>query len=392
MFIVSLPYAVLHGGYWAIVAMVGIAYICCYTGKILVDCLYELNEEGQLIRVRSSYKGIAREVFGQKWGGKIVNSAQLIELLMTCILYVVLCGDLMIGSFPDGPIDARSWMMVCGVVLLPCGFLKNLHHVSTLSFWCMVAHLAINIIIFAYCISNASTWAWSKVMFRIDLLEFPIALGIIVFSYTSHIFLPTLEYNLIDRSKFTCMLNWSHVTAAIFKAMFGYVGFLTWAEDTEEVITNNLPNPTFKGFVNLILVVKAMLSYPLPYYAAVEIIEVTFFRGRPKTMFPSVWALDGELKVWALAVRVLVVVFTILMAISIPHFAILMGLIGSFTGTMLSFIWPCYFHLKIKAGKLEWGDIAYDYFVIFLGFLFGIIGITTSFYALVEAFQIGLPF
>lgn len=34
MFIVSLPFAVLRGGYWAIVAMVGIAYICCYTGKV----------------------------------------------------------------------------------------------------------------------------------------------------------------------------------------------------------------------------------------------------------------------------------------------------------------------------------------------------------------------
>ena len=43
MFIVSLPYTVLHGGYWAIVAMIGVAYICCYTGKILVDCLYEVS-------------------------------------------------------------------------------------------------------------------------------------------------------------------------------------------------------------------------------------------------------------------------------------------------------------------------------------------------------------
>lgn len=34
MFIVSLPFAVLRGGYWAIAAMVGIAHICCYTGKI----------------------------------------------------------------------------------------------------------------------------------------------------------------------------------------------------------------------------------------------------------------------------------------------------------------------------------------------------------------------
>lgn len=32
MFIVSLPFAVLRGGYWAIAAMVGIAHICCYTG------------------------------------------------------------------------------------------------------------------------------------------------------------------------------------------------------------------------------------------------------------------------------------------------------------------------------------------------------------------------
>lgn len=36
MFIVNLPFAVLRGGYWAIVAMVGIAYICCYTGKVSV--------------------------------------------------------------------------------------------------------------------------------------------------------------------------------------------------------------------------------------------------------------------------------------------------------------------------------------------------------------------
>ena len=53
MFVVSLPYAVLHGGYWAITAMIGVAYICCYTGKILVDCLYVTNDEGQVGRLDS---------------------------------------------------------------------------------------------------------------------------------------------------------------------------------------------------------------------------------------------------------------------------------------------------------------------------------------------------
>ena len=118
----SLPFAVLRGGYWAIAAMIGIAYICCYTGKILVECLYEEDAiTGQRVRVRDSYVAIARECFGPLWGARAVNIAQIIELLMTCILYVVVCGDLMIGTFPEGAIDTRSWMMLVGIFLVPLG-------------------------------------------------------------------------------------------------------------------------------------------------------------------------------------------------------------------------------------------------------------------------------
>lgn len=342
--------------------------------------------------MRDSYVSIAKMCFGPRWGARIVNVAQLIELLMTCILYVVLCGDLLIGMFPQGQIDTRSWMMLCGMLLIPCGFLKNLQHVSTLSFWCTMAHLAINIFIFAYCLSWAGEWGWSRVKFRIDFLHFPIGLGIIVFSYTSQIFLPSLEGNMRDPGRFECMLNWSHIAAAAFKSLFGYIGFLTWQDATQEVITNNLPSQSFKQLINFFLVVKALLSYPLPYYAACELLERTFFKGRPYTVMPSIWALDGELRTFGLAFRVLVVVFTIIMAVIIPHFAILMGFIGSITGVMLSFIWPCYFHLRLKWDSLSWFTRGYDMFVIFLGFLFGLCGIYTSGRALVEAYRIGLPF
>lgn len=71
--------------------------------------------------MRDSYVAIAKECFGKNYGAKIVSIAQIIELLMTCILYVVVCGDLMIGTFPEGPIDTRSWMMLIGIFLLPLG-------------------------------------------------------------------------------------------------------------------------------------------------------------------------------------------------------------------------------------------------------------------------------
>ena len=55
MFIVSFPYSVLEGGYWALVSMAVVAWVCCYTGKILIECLYEddylvepaIEDEGQ---------------------------------------------------------------------------------------------------------------------------------------------------------------------------------------------------------------------------------------------------------------------------------------------------------------------------------------------------------
>lgn len=282
--------------------------------------------------------------------------------------------------------------MLIGILLIPLALLKSLHMVSVLSFWCTMSHLVINAVILSYCLIKIGDWGWSKVKWSIDMEKFPISLGVIVFSYTSQIFLPTLEGNMIDRSKFEWMLDWSHIAAAVFKALFGYICFLTFQDDTQQVITNNLQSSGFKGLVNFFLVIKAILSYPLPYYAACELLERSFFRGKPKSPFPTIWALDGELKVWGFAFRVGVIVGTILMAIFIPHFSILMGFIGSFTGTMLSFIWPCYFHLRIKGPTLDQQARAWDYFIISLGVFFGIIGIYDSGSALIKAFKIGLPF
>ena len=98
---------------------------------------------------------------------------------------------------------------------------------------------------------------------KIDILSFPIALGVIVFSYTSQIFLPTLEGNMLDKSKFHCMLDWSHVAAAVFKALFGYIGFLTWQEDTQEEVMmgKDISLQLWRLFISLCHKRKKYFSY-----------------------------------------------------------------------------------------------------------------------------------
>ena len=60
MFVLSLPFAIRHGGYMGLFLIIGTAAICCYTGKILVDCLYEEDINKRKHRVRNSYADIGR--------------------------------------------------------------------------------------------------------------------------------------------------------------------------------------------------------------------------------------------------------------------------------------------------------------------------------------------
>ncbi|KAJ3602600.1 hypothetical protein NHX12_030352 [Muraenolepis orangiensis] len=388
MFVLGLPYAILHGGYLGLFLIIFAAVVCCYTGKILIACLYEEDEDGRLVRVRDSYVDIANACCAPRFpslGGHIVNVAQIIELVMTCILYVVVSGNLMYNSFPNMPVSQKSWAIIATVALLPCAFLKNLKAVSKFSLLCTMAHFVINVLVIAYCLSRARDWAWDKVKFYIDVKKFPISIGIIVFSYTSQIFLPSLEGNMNKPSEFHCMMNWTHIAACILKGLFALVAYLTWADATKEVITDNLPS-TIRAVVNLFLVAKALLSYPLPFFAAVEVLEKSFF-GDGGRAFPDCYGADGRLKSWGLSLRCTLVVFTLLMAIYVPHFALLMGLTGSLTGAGLCFLLPSLFHLKLLWRKLLWHHVFFDVAIFVIGGICSISGFIHSMEGLIEAYR-----
>ena len=75
------------------------------------------------------------------------------------------------------------------------------------------------------------------------------------------------------------------------------------------------------------------------------------------------------------------------MAIYIPHFALLMGFTGSLTGTLLAFLLPCSFHLKLKWNDLTWVDFCLDVAILIFGFFCAFTGLYYSIIGLYEAFH-----
>ncbi|XP_062981517.1 vesicular inhibitory amino acid transporter-like [Elgaria multicarinata webbii] len=379
IFVLGLPYALLHSGYSGLLLIILAAVFCCYTGKILIACLYEENEDGQLVRVRGTYEDIAnaccKKLF-PKLGGRVVNVTQVMELIMTCILYLVVSGNLLSHSFPALPVTEKTWSAIAFVGLLPCAFIKTLKIVSKLSLLCSLVHFVIIFVVITYCLTQMHQWSWARFNLSVEFENFLVSVGVIIFSYTSQIFLPTLEGNMQNPGECRSMLNWTHFLACVFKTVFALTAFLTWGEETREVITDNLP-PSLQTLVNLCLLTKALLSYPLPFFAVTEILH-TYISPSQKCRSNAPWL--------PVVLKSSLLLLTLLMAMFVPHFALLMGLTGSVTGAAMTFLLPSLFHLKLKWEKLMFLEKCADISMFILGIFCSLAGLVCSIKGLLKTF------
>ncbi|TNN40549.1 Vesicular inhibitory amino acid transporter [Liparis tanakae] len=321
-----------------------------------------------MVRVRHSYQDIVEAGCRGLWpglpalGGWMINVAQLVELLMTCTLYLVVSTSLLSDSVSGTAAPRSVCSLVSLVFLLPCLLLTDLRPVSTLSLLCSLAHVPISLLVLLYCLSRASSWSWTSLSLSVDPEDFLVSVGVIIFSYTSQIFLPPLEGSMEDRGQFSAMLGWTHGAACVMKTLFSLLAVLTWGAESSEVITDNLPSD-LRPLVNLSLLAKALLSYPLPFYSAAEILQTCLLGGVSP---PSQHGGRGVSRA-ALAVRAALLMTSYLLALLVPRFSLLMGLTGSVTGSLTTLVLPCLLHLRLQWGRLTAGERLADACILSLG-------------------------
>uniref|UniRef100_A0A3Q2QYQ9 Vesicular inhibitory amino acid transporter n=1 Tax=Fundulus heteroclitus TaxID=8078 RepID=A0A3Q2QYQ9_FUNHE len=381
IFVLGLPFALVQSGYMGLVVLVLSAWVCNHTGRSLVACLYEEQHSSvSKVRVRHSYQDIMDACCKGLWlnwsvvGGWLINLAQVIELLMTCTLYLLVSTTLLCDSLSAVNLPRSACSLMSLMFLLPCLLLTDLRPVSTLSLLCSLAHILISLLVILYCLSCASNWSWSSLSLSVDPEDFIVSVGVIIFSYTSQIFLPPLEGSMEDRGQFDTMLGWTHGVACVMKTTFSLLAVLTWGPETSEVITDNLP-PNLRPLVNLCLLAKALLSYPLPFYSAAEILQA--FQLLCFLLFLDCYLCQG-VSCLALTVRCALLVSSYLLSMLVPRFSLLMGLTGSVTGAAMTLILPCVFHLKLQWERLTVQDRLIDLAILSLGLICSVAGVICS--------------
>ena len=161
--LLALPYVIAESGLVTIAALVMVPFITYYTGAILIECLYETNNEGERIRVRSNYNELGKACW-PRFGGAIVAAVQLIALFMLASLYLVLCASLSSSIFPGIPVSDKIWMVIAATIGFPTIFVKNLSQVAWFSLVSVVALSVAVIAVLAFGIAHGSKWNFSLIL------------------------------------------------------------------------------------------------------------------------------------------------------------------------------------------------------------------------------------
>lgn len=154
------------------------------------------------------------------------------------------------------------------------------------------------------------------------------------------------------------------------------MGYLMFGDDLQSQVTLNLP----QGRPASHLAICITLINPFAKYAlSIMPIAVALEEFLPH----SITGDSKDLIFWRTIMRTLLVMSTVLVAISLPFFGLLMAFIGSFLGVAVSIHLPCICYLKIYGWRVTKKEVALIVFVLIIGLFAGVLGTYFSVKAIV---------
>ena len=184
----------------------------------------------------------------------------------------------------------------------------------------------------------------------------------------------SLKHSSAKPQHFSWLLSITIGVISLFMVAFGVAGYAAFGKETEAPITLNLKtdrHPKSATFVKLALCLGLYLTFPImmfPIWSIVEGWSTAVRESAPTRMM----------------VRTAVVVGSATVAYLIPHFGKFLSLVGSSICTLLGFVLPCYFHVKVMGPELAVWQYRLDIGLLLGGSLFGILGTIQSLMAMMK--------
>lgn len=342
-----------------LVTLVIVAALSTYSMLLVVQCKYKLQQQGNIV---SKYGEIGYFAMGHI-GTIIVNIALMISQTGFCTAYLIF-----IASNAQKFLDV-SRHLVISVCVPPLVVFSLLRHMKELAyvalladFMCILGLLVVLTIDLSYMNLDQDYIEPMGVVSAI-----PFFFGVASYCFEGVGMVLPLENSMRNKDNFMPILVSTVIIITSLYAMFGVCGYLAFGDETEAVITLNVEGTGgLATLVKIFLCLGLFFTYPVMLFPVFEVLQPLLSGNNPLE--------DEQTKhKKGIMLRVGVVLLTAGIAAGKPDFGRFISFIGSTCCSLLAFILPAFFYLRLcqdeKPTFWNWVHRLFLCATIFLGFV-----------------------
>nr|AKN21655.1 slc36a-2 [Schmidtea mediterranea] len=398
--ILAMPAVIKYAGIpLGMLLIICVGALSTYLTHILLRCAQTLVDKYGVDRATLDYTETVGGVFEfgpsrlqryKKLMKILTNVFMIITQIGFCCAYMLFISD-NIKSFVEDHFSKKVRLEIVGAavmgLLLCMCWIKNLKIIARVAIFANISAILGIIMIMVYSIMGIQ-----------DFTQFPtftpfndvlVAFGIVIFAFEAINLVLPIQNKMKYPERYVTragVINTAMVTVVCLYAAMGFYGFLKFGENTQGSITLNLKDaPSWLIPIQPLFVFSILVSYLLQIYIPVficsKLIKKLECHQNKSSLVQKI-----QLKI----IPPLIVIFSYVMAISIPHLDLMLALLGAISSSYLALILPPIINVVSRYSENDNRDWRFKLGVLsdVLIFLFGLIGFiggtASSIYALIK--------
>lgn len=354
-----------------------------YTMALIVDVANKMPKK------ECSLSFVAKHVLGD-WGSHLVNFSIVSMQIACCISYLIFMNKFLsfvtcefnIGWLCDA---TGIYVAFAFIVIFPLILLNSVHYLFIPS---ILANIFVYVTLLAqlfYDTNKIYSDPELKSAIKSKLVEFnfakiPLFFGIVVYAFEGIAVILTIRASLPDPNKFKPILKIVLVVITFTYIFFGSISYITFGEDTEEIVFFNFPVSATQFLVLEVLYSFALIfTFPLQLFPAVKVLEHS--RLLRKKLYRGPGKVNKPLRY---LIRFTLVALIFLVAFSVPSFALFLNLVGAVLFSLITFVIPICIYNKFFKFELTFVKRWLNWLVMIAGIIGGTFGMV---FTLKEMFQ-----
>ncbi|KAJ8924571.1 hypothetical protein NQ315_000720 [Exocentrus adspersus] len=335
--VLALPRAIVNTGCIGIVLLIVFSINAAYGGVKLGHCWNIVEERYPEHReeTRNPYSIIALKAVG-KFGSSLVSHCIRFTLFGAGTVYLLLASQ-MIQSLTGHvlpSINSCSYFVVIAVCIILPMWLSSPKEFSLVG-WGAILSTIVACVLFTIQIGVDANKSLRTVKHDVHgFHDFFLSFGTLLFAFGGASTFPTIQNDMLNKKQFP-----TSVTIAFILIMFLYVpitigGFFVYGEEVDSNITLSLSKSLLVDLGNILMIIHLVFAFLIVMNPVCQDVEEAF--DIPKCFN---WK--------RCAIRTAIVLLMILVGESIPQFGKVLSLVGGSTITLLTFVFPPLFYMKL---------------------------------------------